>query len=212
MVTARDCNRRRGTKSLPISVKLPSETPYLGAAPSLASMAASSPMAVWTVTTRVFCVRGYSLLGGGGWLGFGHTGVLLLLNEELGNLGPGVALGHADVILDVTIAVHQAEEAIVRDVDLTGRVSLPELLLRALLSTLQHTSVYSVRLTWGTSMLWVEGERSSSFLPVKMSMATRWTLAWPCLPVLEVDMSTILQGRFLITTCPFFRRAEHCMG
>lgn len=32
---------------------------------------------------------------------------------------------------------------------------------------------------------------SSSFLPVKMSMATRWTLAWPCLPVLEVDMSTI---------------------
>ncbi len=169
-------------------------------------------MAVWTVTTRVFCVRGYSLLGGGGWLGFGHTGVLLLLNEELGNLGPGVALGHADVILDVTIAVHQAEEAIVRDVDLTGRVSLPELLLRALLSTLQHTSVYSVRLTWGTSMLWVEGERSSSFLPVKMSMATRWTLAWPCLPVLEVDMSTILQGRFLITTCPFFRRAEHCMG
>ena len=29
----------------------------------------------------------------------------------------------------------------------------------------------------------------------RTSIATRWTLAWPCLPVLEVDMSTILQGR-----------------
>ena len=26
-------------------------------------------------------------------------------------------------------------------------------------------------------------------------MATRWTLACPCLPVFEVDISTILQGR-----------------
>lgn len=42
-------------------------------------------------------------------------------------------------------------------------------------------------------------------------MATKWTLACPCFPVLEVDMSTILQGRPLITTCPFFLRAEHCM-
>jgi len=40
----------------------------------------------------------------------------------------------------------------------------------------------------------------------------KMTLAWPCLPVLEVDMSTILQGRFLITTKPFLLRAEHCMG
>ena len=29
-----------------------------------------------------------------------------------------------------------------------------------------------------------------------MSRATRCTLAWPCLPVFEVDISTILQGRF----------------
>ena len=29
-----------------------------------------------------------------------------------------------------------------------------------------------------------------------MSRATRWTLACPCLPVFEVDISTILQGRF----------------
>ena len=44
-------------------------------------------------------------------------------------------------------------------------------------------------------MLWVEGQRSSSFLPVKMSRAVKWTLAWPCLPDLEVEMSTILHGR-----------------
>ena len=38
------------------------------------------------------------------------------------------------------------------------------------------------------------------------------TLAWPCLPGLDVDISTILQGRPLITTCPFLRRVEHCTG
>merc|ERR1719229_786700 len=70
----------------------------------------------------------------------------------------------------------------------------------------------SLRLTLGTSMLWVEGQISSSFFPVKISRATRWTLAWPCFPVLEVDISTILQGRFLIMTNPPLRRAEHCMG
>merc|ERR1719422_1729528 len=61
-------------------------------------------------------------------------------------------------------------------------------------------------------MLWVDGQISSSFFPVKISRATMWTLACPCLPVLEVDISTILHGRFLIMTKPFFLRAEHCMG
>jgi len=41
-----------------------------------------------------------------------------------------------------------------------------------------------------TSMLWEEGVISSYFLPVKMSMHTKLHLAWPCLPVLEVDTST----------------------
>ena len=61
-------------------------------------------------------------------------------------------------------------------------------------------------------MLCVDGDKSSNFLPVKMSIATRWTLAWPCLPVLEVDISTILHGRPLMTTWPFFLKAEHCIG
>jgi len=39
------------------------------------------------------------------------------------------------------------------------------------------TSWNSRRETLGTSMLWVDGDSSSSFLPVKMSMATKWTLA-----------------------------------
>ena len=56
------------------------------------------------------------------------------------------------------------------------------------------TSWYSLRVTFGTSMLWVEGEISSYFLEVKMSVATKWTLACPCFPVLEVDMSTIWRG------------------
>ena len=38
------------------------------------------------------------------------------------------------------------------------------------------------------------------------------TFACPCLPVFEVDISTILQGRPLISTWPFLRKAEHCWG
>lgn len=46
-----------------------------------------------------------------------------------------------------------------------------------------------------TSQLWDEGVRSSYFLPVKMSTATKWHLAWPCLPVLEVATSTTWAGQ-----------------
>ncbi len=48
--------------------------------------------------------------------------------------------------------------------------------------------------------------------PSPTSVAIRWTLACPCLPVLEVDMSMTLHGRPLMTTCPPLRSAEHCMG
>lgn len=47
-----------------------------------------------------------------------------------------------------------------------------------------------------TSRLWEEGTSSSIFLPVKMSVAVKWHLAWPCLPVLEVVTSmTCARGR-----------------
>ena len=131
-------------------------------------------MAVWTVTTRngVLAAVSYGLFQPSGK----PTSVLLLLSEELGDLLANLALGHADIVLGVTVGGHQVEEAIVRDVDLgAGLVSLA--MLEFLVLGRLHTSVYSLRLTTGTSMLWVEGDRSSSFLPVKMSMATRWTLA-----------------------------------
>ena len=40
-----------------------------------------------------------------------------------------------------------------------------------------------------TSRLCEEGTSSSIFLPVKISVAVKWHLAWPCLPVLEVVTS-----------------------
>lgn len=49
-------------------------------------------------------------------------------------------------------------------------------------------------------------------LPKKMTQNHFLTLAWPCFPVLEVDISTILQGRPFRTTKPFLRRALHCCG
>ena len=41
---------------------------------------------------------------------------------------------------------------------------------------------------------------SSSFLPVKMSMAVKLHLAWPCLPVLDVDTSTTCRVSQLLYT------------
>ena len=38
------------------------------------------------------------------------------------------------------------------------------------------------------------------------------TFACPCLPVFEVDISTILHGRSLIMTNPFLRSDEHWAG
>lgn len=44
------------------------------------------------------------------------------------------------------------------------------------------------------------------------SIATKCTFACPCFPVLDVDISTILHGLPLMTTCPFFLNDEHCIG
>ena len=40
-----------------------------------------------------------------------------------------------------------------------------------------------------TSQLWDEGTISSSFFPLKISMATKWHFACPCFPVFEVETS-----------------------
>lgn len=59
-----------------------------------------------------------------------------------------------------------------------------------------------------TSTLCVEGHMSSSFLPVKMSMAVKLHLAWPCLPVLEVDTSTTCTARLRVGDCSRHRRDQ----
>ena len=47
-----------------------------------------------------------------------RTGVLLLVLEELLDLGANLTVGQADVILGVTIILHEGEETIVGDVEL----------------------------------------------------------------------------------------------
>ena len=56
-------------------------------------------------------------------------------------------------------------------------------------SSEMSTRVHSVRVMLGTSQLWEEGHMSSYFLLVKMSRAVKLHLAWPCLPVFDVETS-----------------------
>ena len=55
-----------------------------------------------------------------------HTGVLLLLLEELGDLAANLTIGHLDVVLGVAVVVHKGEEAIVRNVKLKINISIVE--------------------------------------------------------------------------------------
>jgi hypothetical protein len=68
-------------------------------------------------------------------------------------------------------------------------------------SSLMSRSVYSIRVTFGTYAVCDDGTMSSSFLPVKMSIAVKLHFAWPCLPVFDVETLTTLHGRPLITMC-----------
>ena len=72
-------------------------------------------------------------------------------------------------------------------------------------SSSQSMHWYSSFLTKGIEVVWPAGTRSSIFLPVKMSIATKWHLAWPCLPVFEVETSDTLHGLFLIMMKPPLR-------
>lgn len=105
-----------------------------------------------------------------------RTGVLLLLLEELVDLVTNLARRDLDVVLGGAVVVHEGKEVVVSDVELcASEVShLPRFFAP---TRVFLTSWYSRRETFGTSMLWVDGDRSSSFLPVKMSMAVKWTLA-----------------------------------
>jgi hypothetical protein len=67
------------------------------------------------------------------------------------------AFGELDIVLGGAFAGHQVEETIVN-------VNL----LISFRRKLESTNWYSVRTTLGTSMLWVEGQRSSNFFWVKI--------------------------------------------
>ena len=100
------------------------------------------------------------------------TGVLAVLGEELVDLVANLAVGELDVVLGGAVVGHEGEETVIGNVELEG-ISAD----RGGRGVGALTSWYSWRRTLGTFMLWVEGHNSSSFLAVKMSMATKWTLA-----------------------------------
>lgn len=97
---------------------------YLGA--SLASMATSSPMAVWMMTSVERLVRfqiySQKIIG----LRDALTDVLLLLAEHLDDARTELVVRDLDIVLGVTVILHQGEEVIVGDVKLrrTKQVSL----------------------------------------------------------------------------------------
>jgi len=103
-----------------------------------------------------------------------RTSILLFLTEELVDLLANFTLRHLDIILGGTIVGHERQESVIGNVELSPVRFSPEwtTCMRLVL-----TNWYSRRVTFGTSMLWVDGDRSSNFLPVKMSRATKWTLA-----------------------------------
>lgn len=57
------------------------------------------------------------------------TSVLLVNPEELVDLLTNLTVGHADIVLGVTVVVHEGEEAIVRDVELQKCVNISRSIL-----------------------------------------------------------------------------------
>lgn len=100
------------------------------------------------------------------------TGVLAVLGEELADLVANLAVGELDIVLGGAVVGHEREETVIGDIEL-GTISAD----RGDVFESALTSWYSWRRTLGTFMLWVDGHSSSSFLAVKMSIATKWTLA-----------------------------------
>jgi hypothetical protein len=106
------------------------------------------------------------------------TGVLSILSEELVDLVASFAVRNLHIVLGATIIGHEGEESVVGDVELFPiSYGPPYAYLYVGKRYGFLTSWNSRRETLGTSILWVEGHKSSIFLPVKMSTATKWTLA-----------------------------------
>ena len=103
-------------------------------------------------------------------------------------------IGTLEVISGVSVIVHQGKEIVfhtdklvvfaldIRHFHVVGGWTN---ILKLLSCERRKLPIFTI--VWGLN---------TEQLPVKISRATKWTLAWPCFPVLEVDISTILQGRF----------------
>lgn len=81
-------------------------------------MAASSPMAVWMMTSKD--VRLESAFINSGKIAGLLTDVLLILTEKLDDTLANLAVGELDIVLGVTVILHQGKEVIVGDVKLEG--------------------------------------------------------------------------------------------
>ena len=79
----------------------------------MASMAASSPMAVRTMTPAIDQLLPKSTRSNGEL-----TGVLVLLGEELVDLVTNLAIGDLDVVLGGAVVGHEGEETVVSNVEL----------------------------------------------------------------------------------------------
>ena len=79
----------------------------------MASMAASSPMAVRTMTPAINQLL-LKVTRSDGEL----TGVLALLGEELVDLVSDLAIGDLDIVLGGAVIGHEGKETILRNVDL----------------------------------------------------------------------------------------------
>lgn len=87
---------------------------YLGA--SLASIAASSPIAVRTITSSLQSVRSLACC-----CPERLTSVLAILNEELVDLVANLTIGNLDIVLGGAILSHEGEETVVSNVKLCVR-------------------------------------------------------------------------------------------
>jgi hypothetical protein len=75
-------------------------------------MAASSPMAVRTMTSGAMSVVSQR------WLVCELTGVLALLGEELVDLVANFTIGNLDIVLGGAVVGHEGEETIVSNIEL----------------------------------------------------------------------------------------------
>lgn len=82
-------------------------------------MAASSPMAVRTMTSAGLLIRYKEA-----YIGIDLTGVLAIVGEELGDLVADLTLWDLDIVLLVTAVGEEVQEAVLRDVELLFRISI----------------------------------------------------------------------------------------